>query len=400
MDYTDEQQDAAKVRDSRVLIRALAGTGKTETVAHRASLLADEDRKISSVLCFTRASRDMLTNRFRDRGVDVDVKTVHASAYEAVRTWHEAHELTMPRVNDGERIVRELLQSAGFGMSATEVDAVLRASTGRWNGTNVLTSVPSTMTVADVRALADMYQAAKRKRGVIDFDDLVVMAAEVVTPGDGEVIVDEAQDLSTVQVAYVEALAGNNAMTWVGDPHQAVFGFAGVDGGLFDRLDGWTERTLTRSFRSKQGVLDVANQLIGGDSLHSRDAGGEVKIKHVSYGQQVEAMAQAVETGHAILTRTRDSGLLQSERLERDGWVVRRNCEATSGDCRLDVSTVHSAKGSEWQHIAIMDMTQDGFNGFERTDEERRLFYVALTRARQSVTIYSLDGCNPWEVRL
>lgn len=400
MDYTDEQVDAAEIRAHRVLIRALAGTGKTETVAYRAALLTDEGDVPSATLCFTRAARDTLTERFAEQGVPSEVQTVHASAYTAVRTWHELRGLSMPRVTDGDRVVRDVLQSAGFGSSNTEVDAVLRASTGQWNGTNTLSAIPATMTVADVKALADMYQAAKRARNMIDFDDLVVIGAEVVEPGHGEVIVDEAQDLSTVQVAYVEALAGDNPMSWVGDPHQAVFGFAGVDGQLFDQLEGWKDLTLTQSFRSSQAILDVANQLIEPDELCSDFTGGGVELKHVAYADQVNEIAGSVGDETVVLTRTRDSGILQSERLERDGWVVRQNCDGKPGDRSIDVSTVHSAKGSEWQHVAIMDMTEDGFNGFERSEEERRLFYVALTRACQSVTVYSMDGVNPWEVQL
>lgn len=400
MEYTDEQEDAARSRAARTLIRALAGTGKTETVAHRAASLTDEGAQPGSVLCFTRSARAQLSSRLNEQGVPIEVETVHGSAYRVVRGWFEDRGLTMPRVTDGADTARKVVRSAGFAGSGSEVDAVLRASTGRWNGTVALGSIPGTMTPADVRALADLYSAAKRRHQRMDFDDLVVLGAEVAEPVHGEVIVDEAQDLSAVQVAYVEALATHGAMTWVGDPHQAVFGFAGVDGGLFDRLDGWSEHTLTRSFRSAQEVLDAANQLIGPDRLSSTKTGGSVTVRAVDFAAQADEVVARMTPGTVVLTRTRDSGSLQSERLEGGGWVVRQDPMEVPGDRSVDVSTVHSAKGSEWDHVVIVDTARDGFNGFEPTPEERRLFYVAMTRACRSVTVYSADGTMPWEVQL
>lgn len=400
MKYTDEQIDAAQCRSERVIIRALAGTGKTETVALRASQLSQEDQGVSTVMCFTRAARDQLTRRLVDRGVDGQVETVHASAHATVSRWFDKRELRMPRVSDGFNAARRVVRSAGFKGSDTEVDAVLRMSTSKWNGTLAVSSVPTTMSIHDLQTLADMYAMAKRERNVIDFDDLVVIAAEVCTPVSGEVIVDEAQDLSTVQVAYVEALAGNNSMTWVGDPYQAVFGFAGVDGGIFDRLVGWESFTLSESFRSSEAVLDAANQLIAPDRLKSRFPGGVVHVRHVDFEEQASVVAEMVDDGDVVLARTRDGVNTQCECIEDAGWGVRRNCAQTLLDRGVDVSTVHSAKGSEWRRVFVIGCDDDGFNGFEASSEEKRLMYVALTRARESITVLSMTGAMPWGVRL
>lgn len=58
-----------------------------------------------------------------------------------------------------------------------------------------------------------------------------------------------------------------------------------------------------------------------------------------------------------------------------------------SGDGQLTLSTIHSAKGKEWDAVFIIGMNQGHFPGqrvdSESLDEERRLFYVAATRARR-----------------
>ncbi len=58
-----------------------------------------------------------------------------------------------------------------------------------------------------------------------------------------------------------------------------------------------------------------------------------------------------------------------------------------TGDGQLTLSTIHSAKGKEWDAVFIIGMNQGHFPGqradSESLDEERRLFYVAATRARR-----------------
>ncbi len=61
----------------------------------------------------------------------------------------------------------------------------------------------------------------------------------------------------------------------------------------------------------------------------------------------------------------------------------------------ITLSTIHSAKGLEWNAVIILDMVEDRFpsrhsqNNIEDYEEERRLFYVACTRARKNLDIYA-----------
>lgn len=62
---------------------------------------------------------------------------------------------------------------------------------------------------------------------------------------------------------------------------------------------------------------------------------------------------------------------------------------------RITLSTIHSAKGLEWNAVLLLDLVEDRFpsrhaqNRAEDFEEERRLFYVACTRARKSLDIYA-----------
>ena len=71
--------------------------------------------------------------------------------------------------------------------------------------------------------------------------------------------------------------------------------------------------------------------------------------------------------------------------------------ESYEGD-GVFVGTLHSAKGREWDHVAIVDVVQECFPAQKRGSEleaERRLFYVGITRARESLLISAPEMWTP-----
>ena len=57
--------------------------------------------------------------------------------------------------------------------------------------------------------------------------------------------------------------------------------------------------------------------------------------------------------------------------------------------------TAHRAKGLEFDHVAVLDGGWDRRHSDEDADASRRLYYVAMTRAKQTLTLMSLDGAHP-----
>ncbi|MGH2864901.1 MAG: UvrD-helicase domain-containing protein, partial [Solirubrobacteraceae bacterium] len=117
------------------------------------------------------------------------------------------------------------------------------------------------------------YEQLKRARGAVDFDDLELLARELLGAHEGVrrawaerfelVMVDEFQDTNARQLDILEALQRENLFT-VGDELQAIYGFRHADVGLFrarraqlQRLGGSLQ--LTRNFRSRSPLLDVVN---------------------------------------------------------------------------------------------------------------------------------------------
>jgi ATP-dependent helicase/nuclease subunit A len=149
------------------------------------------------------------------------------------------------------------------------------------------------------QAFAASYAEAKRAQGVVDFDDLIRWAEELLlTPGMGDwvrykldqstdhILVDEAQDTNERQWNIVRALAleyfaGEGASSrhrtifTVGDYKQAIFGFQGTDPHSFDIARAYFDReasgigktfldlSMDRSFRSAPPILDAVDRVLG-----------------------------------------------------------------------------------------------------------------------------------------
>jgi ATP-dependent helicase/nuclease subunit A len=155
------------------------------------------------------------------------------------------------------------------------------------------------------RSFAIVYGAAKRAAGVVDFDDLIRRAEELLlTPGMGDwvrykldrsidhILVDEAQDTNERQWNIVRALAleyfagegargggehdrpGRRTIFTVGDYKQAIFGFQGTDPASFELARAWFSReaaavdrdfldlSMDKSFRSSPPVLALVDRII------------------------------------------------------------------------------------------------------------------------------------------
>jgi len=134
---------------------------------------------------------------------------------------------------------------------------------------------------AELLQLVESYRRLKRELGVMDFSDQIELGARLASeqPEVGElerekfkvVLLDEYQDTSVAQAIMLSRLfGGGHAVTAVGDPNQAIYGWRGASvsnilgfGETFPRRDGGEVALypLTVNWRSRSRILDVANRL-------------------------------------------------------------------------------------------------------------------------------------------
>jgi DNA helicase-2/ATP-dependent DNA helicase PcrA len=181
---------------------------------------------------------------------------------------------------------------------------------------------------AEVLPLIEEYRRLKAQMGLMDFSDQIALAARLADEqrvvGEQErakfpvVLLDEYQDTSVAQALMLRRLfADGHAVTAVGDPNQAIYGWRGASvsnilrfGEDFPRVDGGEVATypLTVNRRSDRRILEVANELarpLYADlpQVEALEAGndepGEVQtIVHETYAGELGWLAGEVQAAH------------------------------------------------------------------------------------------------------
>jgi DNA helicase-2/ATP-dependent DNA helicase PcrA len=288
----DEQRSAAAHPGGPLLVLAGAGTGKTRTLVARAAWLCEQGVAPSRILLLTftrRAADDMLSRAVacaRPAGGRITGGTFHAIAHRIIRQHAESFSLP-PRftvIDPGD--VADLLDArrADHGLAGTQRRAPRAAAcadiyTRCVNAQKTVTEVVRadypwcTDYTGQLGELFGGYVAHKRRHGLVDFDDLLLLwRAALADPAAGPVLrgmfdavlVDEYQDVNTVQADIVRLLLPDGGcLTCVGDDAQAIYGFRGADPGHLRELavtfPGLTVVRLGRNYRSRQAVLRLAN---------------------------------------------------------------------------------------------------------------------------------------------
>jgi DNA helicase II / ATP-dependent DNA helicase PcrA len=292
----ERQRRAVTHQGGPLLVLAGAGTGKTRTLVARAAWLRGAQGVPASrilLLTFTRrAASDMLARAAAGSGGSPSGSericggTFHAIAHKIIRQHAESFSLppqfTILDPGDVADILDVLRPDHGLAdagqrtpRAAACADIYTRCvNTGRPVSEVVTASFPWCVPfTGQLAGLFRAYTARKRARHLLDFDDLLLLwQAALADPVAGPVLrgmfdavlVDEYQDVNAVQASIVRLLQPDGKrLTCVGDDAQAIYGFRGADPAHLRQLvadyPGLDIVRLDRNYRSRQGILDLAN---------------------------------------------------------------------------------------------------------------------------------------------
>lgn len=273
--------------------------------------------------------------------------------------------------------------------------------------------------------------------GCIDFDDMLIQAASLIEEGRFDsrytfIFADEFQDSSRARVRLLKALLDQTQqrghLCVVGDDWQSINRFAGADISVMTEFARTfphsSQLKLATTFRCPEAICEASSAFI---SVNPRQL--EKVVRTTNNRQEIAMAAFACETSEDTLERVyrhlcrlhdqTTSGSLgyPAERRVSVLLLGRYNHDRPKHfndwqdrfQARLELTyrTIHSAKGLEADYVMILNMVEGDF-GFpsqiaddpvlllampEAEDypmaEERRVFYVALTRARRQVRIYT-----------
>jgi len=269
----------------------------------------------------------------------------------------------------------------------------------------------------------------------VDFEDMLVMAARLIEDGQYSspytmVLADEFQDSSRSRVRLLKALAGaaeDVHLCVVGDDWQGINRFAGADISVMTEFErhfaNSTRLALGTTFRCPQELCDASSQFVQANPAQIRKTVRTTNRRKgnvlVAFGfQEKESAPRHLEKRLSRLHQAQqgeasDAGKLRVlilGRYRKDEPASLRLWQRRFGSALdIDFRTVHRSKGLEADYVVILSIVeQDEGRSFPSSmeddpllqipmpdpdpypfAEERRLFYVALTRARRQVWIYT-----------
>jgi DNA helicase-2/ATP-dependent DNA helicase PcrA len=157
----------------------------------------------------------------------------------------------------------------------------------------------------------------------------------------------------------------------------------GLDGRRSDRWNEFCEDILvaSRATDSTQHLLDVLAAHIGLDRAATALDAGRTRADRAAQGDDLTALRRVAALGPSPA--------------EFEPWL-RQRLEAQMSPDGVTLSTVHRVKGLEWDHVFVLGADQGSMPHqlSDDTEEERRVFHVAITRGRRSVTILA-DAARP-----
>jgi DNA helicase-2/ATP-dependent DNA helicase PcrA len=532
LDGLDEQQrQAVTCLSGPLRIIAGAGTGKTRTVAHRIAYAcatrAVAPGRILAVTHSQKAAGELQDRLARLEVNGPTVSTFHSAAWRQVRHFWQAAgrggeppTLLQDRFPAVRRATRDVLALVPESRRPALTPDLIRAVGEEIAWARTQLCGPDTYDAAadaagrlrplpgrGVSSVFRAYEDLKTGRGLVDFDDVLTLATDLID-GDDSVaaqvraaachfVVDEFQDTDRLQARLLQAWLGDrDDLCVVGDPRQAIYGFKGGDSRL---LTGFTRRfphartvSLVNDYRSTRPVVELANRIAANDApLVSMAGAGPQPWWHGAASEEAEVSAVVTQIGRmaaagadlsqiAVLYRsnfqatrweqalreagidyrTGDVGRLFDHPevkviLRRFGDLARRNPDDTGmrlfravmhehgwfpdaaperpgpgrdrwemlaflawlvgqvpgaetlaarylladlqvrvrdqrmpGPAAVTLTTVHAAKGLEWEAVFVTGLNEGvfpaaGSRTAGRVGEERRLLYVAVTRARR-----------------
>lgn len=273
------------------------------------------------------------------------------------------------------------------------------------------------------------YMAYCINKSYLDFNDMLIRALSLFDQRQEirdkfqqrykYILVDEFQDVNKLQVDLIQRLLLKNSQLFcVGDDWQSIYGFRGSEVNYIIHFRRYFENAtiikLHLNYRSTEHIVGASNEVIKNnkhkvdkDIVASKKSASKINIyayqeleEGVNYlVQEIRCMMDRGFTNEDILVLYRRSRMF-------DPYRARLKQE----NLRVNGKTIHSSKGLEARAVFIIGLTE-GYGGFPDIwlddrifqtirqvkhdmlmEEERRLFYVALTRAKDELFLITEKG--------
>ena len=433
--YNPRQKKAIITPHSNVLCIAGAGTGKTTVLIARISFLVTcrgVNPKHILAITFTRKAKSELEERLSNQKIyGVNVHTFNGFAESELRRTQN-NNVKLADYQDKARMFTKSLQDTGHTVETAADIYFSQTKNLAEQRQKLLQDTLSLLTFCKMKTLsldelspsdnkesllvdiATAFQkhcAEQRKRlyidQLLDIYDYYKRTKDV--PQYDHVLVDEYQDVNQIQIDLLTHLNAKNSF-YVGDPRQSIYGWRGSDIRHITELPNQEETEvviLKTNYRSKKKIVETGNKciepLLLPDLKAASSEKGTVEVKAFNnIHDEIDYVMEHLEGTVLIIARTNnDLDTFAKELNDNDIPYVRKDSRGKKKG-KITLCTIHAAKGLEADTVFVVEANHSNHpikvgehplidslqpDTYDREEEERRLFYVAVTRAKNTLHI-------------
>ena len=398
----NEKQQLAVTTLGNVLLIAGAGSGKTFTIINKINYLIENNLYKENEILAISFTNESVNDIKRKIKYNIDVKTSHKLALDLIRddntkiakesmlTFLIKEYLNKPQNKRQKKIIRKILLENTKDNLINLISTFINLYKANYSNIDYLISLYKNahfitkdylLLIIEIYLL---YQNELSSSGYLDFNDMISIGTAKINNNEVKtkykfVIIDEFQDTSLIRFNLIKAIIdqNNGHLFAVGDDYQSIYRFSGCDLkiliNLKDYLENLTIINLDYNYRNSQTLVNITNNFImknkkqiKKNTICLKDT--EKPIKIVFYKNEKTCLEKIIKLiGGHILILGRNN---KSKGLEEDNIII------------INLLNKTNSLPSKIKNHQIINLLS-----FKETipyEEERRLFYVALTRTRNS----------------
>lgn len=394
MKLNEEQKKVVYSKERFLFLLASAGSGKTRVIVERIKAIIAEGVCPTKILAitFTKKAASEMEKRVKNKQVNI----------------HTFHQFCFLKLKEDYKMMFEMFKNEKHEFTKQEVLEI-----SKYKNSVFKTKKPKNYI---------KYQNNLASNKMKDFDDLLLDFHNELCKENpynySYIFIDEFQDTNFLQFELLKKLTKKKTAVFaVGDPDQSIYSFRGSNDKIISKyiLNFKAKlETLSINYRSSKNIITIANSLI---KRNNRPFKKDI-VTHAAVGTQAYHLKfknqknetfflinliktlkknKIKENEIAILFRNNFRAYsLKKSLLENDVHFQNYNENETKFSNGVQLMTIHKAKGLEFDCVIVLGLEKGMLpsarqNRILDIEEERRLMFVAITRARKHLYFSSVE---------
>ena len=417
----EKQLEAVKSLENTLVV-AGAGSGKTFTIVNKIKFLLDNNIYKENELLIISFTNESVNDLKRKIDYNLDIMTFHKLAINLINNpnmkisneyylkfiineYFNSYSKYNKKQN---KLIKRILQEVDIDNLKKLIFTFINLYKSNYNDINYLLNLYQKSHFINkiyfkiILEIYHIYNQELKASNLYDFNDMIKIATNninnnLIKTNYKYIIIDEFQDTSLNRFKLINAIIKqNNAKIFVvGDDYQSIYRFSGCNLDIFLNFNKLVNNlniiNLDYNYRNPKEIIDVANSFImknknqiKKETICLKNINKPIKICfYKNKRTAIEKILKYIDSKYLILGRNNK---------DKDLFNIQDK----------PFLTIHKSKGLEEDNIILINLTNNNnslpskiknhkiINKIIKTDyypyeEERRLFYVALTRTRNNI---------------